>query len=96
MRWLGIAVAMFGLYLVVGHGVDLSGQTWRGDALMMAGVICWSTYSVASQSILKRHDPLLVIGLTFSIGATLYVLALTPILIAVDWRAISGFSWLLI
>jgi drug/metabolite transporter (DMT)-like permease len=95
VRWLGIAVAMFGLYLVVGHGVDLSGQTWRGDALMMAGVICWSTYSVASQSILKRHDPLLVIGLTFSIGATLYVLALTPILINVDWQAISGFSWLM-
>ena len=95
VRWLGIAVAMFGLYLVVGHGVDLSGQTWRGDALMMAGVICWSTYSVASQSILKRHDPLLVIGLTFSIGATLYVLALTPILITVDWQAISAFSWLM-
>ena len=95
VRWLGIAVAMFGLYLVVGHGVDLSGQTWRGDALMMAGVICWSTYSVASQSILKRHDPLLVIGLTFSIGATLYVLTLTPILIAVDWQAISGFSWMM-
>ena len=63
--------------------------------LMMGGVICWAIYSVASQSILKRHSPLIVIGLTFSIGATLYVLTLTPILIAVDWRAISGFSWLL-
>ena len=37
----------------------------------------------------------LVIGLTFSIGATLYVLALTPILITVDWQAISGFSWMM-
>lgn len=95
VRWLGIAVAMFGLYLVVGHGVDVTGQTWRGDALMMAGVICWSTYSVASQSILKRQDPLLVIGLTFAIGAALYVVAMTPILIAIEWRAISGFSWLM-
>ena len=91
----GIAVAMSGLYLVVGRGVDLSAGSWRGDALMMAGVLCWSIYSVASQSILKRHDPLLVIGLTFSIGATLYVLAMTPILIAIDWNAISGFSWLM-
>ena len=95
MRWLGIAVAMFGLYLVVAHGVDLTGQTWRGDALMMAGVICWSTYSVASQGILKRHTPLMVIGLTFSIGAALYVVVLSPFLIKVDWRAISRFSWLL-
>jgi drug/metabolite transporter (DMT)-like permease len=95
VRWLGIAVAMFGLYLVVGHGVDLSGESWRGDLLMMGGVICWATYSVASQSILKRHSPLIVIALTFSIGATLYVLTLTPILIDVEWRAISGFSWLM-
>ena len=95
MRWLGIAVAMCGLYLVVGRGVDLTGQTWRGDALMMAGVLCWATYSVASQGILKRESPLIVIALTFSIGATLYVLTMTPILIATDWRAISGFSWLM-
>lgn len=95
VRWLGIGVAMFGLYLVVGRGLDLTGQTWRGDALMMAGVICWATYSVASQGILKRHSPLIVIALSFSIGATLYVLAMTPVLIATEWRAISGFSWML-
>jgi drug/metabolite transporter (DMT)-like permease len=95
MRWLGIAVAMFGLYLVVGHGIDLTGHSWRGDLLMMGGVLCWAVYSVASQSILKRHSPLLIIGLTFSIGAALYVLAMTPILIGVDWTTISGFSWLL-
>jgi drug/metabolite transporter (DMT)-like permease len=95
VRWLGIAVAMFGLYLVVGHGADLSGQSWRGDLLMMGGVICWATYSVGSQSILKRHSPLIVIALTFSIGATLYVLTMTPILLAVDWLAISAFSWLM-
>ena len=95
VRWLGIGVAMLGLYFVVGHGIDLTGQTWRGDLLMMGGVICWAVYSVASQGILKRHSPLLVIGLTFSLGATMYVLALTPFLIDVDWRAISGFSWLL-
>jgi drug/metabolite transporter (DMT)-like permease len=95
VRWLGIAVAMLGLYLVVGHGVDLTGQTWRGDLLMIGGVICWSTYSVASQGILKRHSPLLVIALTFSLGATLYVLVLTPILVGVDWRTISRFSWLM-
>jgi drug/metabolite transporter (DMT)-like permease len=95
MRWLGIAVAMCGLYLVVGRGVDVTGQTWRGDALMMAGVLCWATYSVASQGILKRESPLIVIALTFSIGATLYVLTLTPILISTDWRGISRFSWLM-
>jgi drug/metabolite transporter (DMT)-like permease len=93
LRWLGIAVAMLGLYLVVGHGIDLSGQTWRGDALMIGGVICWSVYSVGSQGVLKRHPPLLVIGLTFSIGATLYVLTMITVLISTDWGAVSAFSW---
>jgi drug/metabolite transporter (DMT)-like permease len=93
VRWLGIAVAMLGLYLVVGHGVNVSGETWRGDLLMMGGVICWAVYSVGSQGILKRHSPLIVISLTFSIGATLYVLVLMPVLIATDWSAVSGFSW---
>ena len=95
VRWLGIAVAMLGLYLVVGHGVDMSAQTFRGDLLMMGGVLCWSIYSVASQSILKRHSPLVVIALTFSFGAALYVLTLSPVLIATDWSAVSGFSWLM-
>jgi drug/metabolite transporter (DMT)-like permease len=95
VRWLGIGVAMLGLYLVVGHGVDLTGQTWRGDALMMGGVICWAVYSVASQGILKRESPLLVIGLTFSIGAMLYVLTMMPVLVKTDWSAVSGFSWVM-
>ena len=86
---------MFGLYLVVGHGVDMSAQTFRGDLLMMGGVLCWSLYSVASQPILKRHSPLVVIALTFSIGAALYVLTLSPVLLATEWRTISGFSWLM-
>jgi drug/metabolite transporter (DMT)-like permease len=93
VRWLGIGVAMFGLYLVVGHGVDMTGQTWRGDLLMMGGVLCWSLYSVASQSILKRHSPLIVIALTFSFGATLYVLSMVPVMLATEWRSISRFSW---
>jgi drug/metabolite transporter (DMT)-like permease len=95
VRWLGIGVAMVGLYLVVGRGVDLTAQTWRGDLLMMGGVLCWAVYSVASQPILKRHSPLIVIALTFSIGATLYVAVMVPVMIDTDWRAISAASWML-
>ena len=95
VRWLGVIIAMLGLYLVVGHGADFSAQTLRGDLLMMAGVLCWATYSVASQPILRRHSPLVVIALTFSMGGTMYVLFMTPVLIAFDWRTVSAFSWFL-
>lgn len=95
MRWVGVILALLGLYLVVGRGLDLSGATWRGDALMMASVFFWSLFSVASQPILKRHSPLIVIGLAFSIGGALYVLTLLPWLIGVDWRSVSTFSWMM-
>ena len=95
IRWVGVLVALAGLYLVVGHGVELSGETLRGDALMIGGVLCWSIYSVASQPILKRHSALTVIGLTFSIGAAIYVVTMIPILVDVNWRTISGQSWAL-
>ena len=95
LRWLGVFMALLGLYFVVGHGVDFSTQTLRGDLLMLGGVLCWATYSVASQPILKRHSPLIVIAVTFSVGATMYVLMMTPILLEVNWAAVSGFSWCL-
>ena len=95
VRWVGVIIAMLGLYLVVGHGADFSAQTLRGDLLMMAGVLCWATYSVASQPILRRQSPLVVIALTFSMGGTMYVLFMTPVLIAFDWSTVSAFSWFL-
>jgi len=93
VRWVGVFLALAGLYLIVGRGAELSAQTLYGDALMMAGVLCWAVYSVASQPILRRHSALTVIGLTFSIGAVLYIVTMIPILIRVEWRTISLQSW---
>jgi drug/metabolite transporter (DMT)-like permease len=95
VRWIGVLVAVFGLYLVVGHSLDLSGATWRGDALMIAAMFCWSLFSVASQPILKRHSPLMVIGLAFSIGGALYITTLMPLLLRANWHDVSAFSWFL-
>lgn len=95
LRWLGVFTALAGLYLIVGRGVAVSSQSLSGDLLMMAAVLCWAVYSVASQPILKRHSALTVIGLTFSIGGALYIVAMLPILIAVEWAAISLQSWAL-
>jgi drug/metabolite transporter (DMT)-like permease len=95
LRWLGVFLALLGLYFVVGHGVDFSDRSLRGDLLMLGGVMCWATYSVASQPILKRHSPLVVIAITFSVGATMYLVMMSPILLDVNWSAVSGFSWFL-
>jgi len=44
VRWVGVFMALLGLYLVVGHGVELTSQTLAGDALMIAGVLCWAVF----------------------------------------------------
>ena len=95
LRWLGVFMALLGLYFVVGHDVDFSDRSLRGDLLMLGGVMCWATYSVASQPILRRHSPLVVIAITFSVGATMYLLMMSPILLDVNWSAVSAFSWFL-
>ena len=95
LRWAGVFMALLGLYFVLGQGVEFSTQTLTGDLLMLGGVLCWASYSVASQSILKRHSALIVIGITFSFGAGMYVLMMVPTLMHVNWGAVSAFSWFL-
>ena len=95
LRWAGVFMALLGLYFVVGKGVEFSTQTLSGDLLMLGGVFCWATYSVASQPILRRHSALIVIGSTFSFGAAMYVAMMVPTLMDVNWGAVSGFSWFL-
>jgi drug/metabolite transporter (DMT)-like permease len=94
-RWFGVLLAFCGLYFVVGQRADWSAGSFVGDGMVIASMVLWSSYSVAAQPLLKRHSPLTVTGLSFSIGAGLYLLCAAPFLIGVDWRAVSVTSWVL-
>ncbi|MGE0463674.1 MAG: DMT family transporter [Vicinamibacterales bacterium] len=95
MRWLGAAISFLGLAIVVGQKVDWSASGHLGDALMVASTVCWATYSVASVPILRTHSPLVVTGYSITIGALLYTLVAMPVLVGVEWGAISALSWTL-
>jgi drug/metabolite transporter (DMT)-like permease len=92
-RWVGAALAFFGLYLIVGHQVEWSASGHLGDGLMFASALCWAAYSVGSVSLLKRHSPLLVTGASITIGAWLSIAGMSPYLVGVNWAAISILSW---
>jgi len=94
-RWFGVALGFAGLYFVVGHRADWSAASLAGDGMVIASMMFWATYSVAAQPLLKRYSPLAVTGTSFSIGAALYLLFTAPLLIKIDWPAISGSSWVL-
>ena len=84
---------MLGLYLVVGHRVQWSPESRLGDLLTICSMLCWATYSVAAQPLLKVHSPLIVTGVSFISGSLLYVLLTLPTLVTIAWGDISAGSW---
>lgn len=93
LHWLGAATSSLGIYLVVGHGADFGGAHLRGDLLVMASVGCWAIYSMGAASLIQRHSPLYVTGMTFAIGAVPYVLYALPALAAIDWPNLSAYVY---
>ena len=92
----GAALSLAGIYVIVGHRASLSSATLLGDALVFAGMLCWSIYSVLAQPLLKRHSPLVVTGCSMAIGAALYLLVGAPAPCSRrDWETISLTSWVL-
>lgn len=93
LHWLGAAISAFGIYLVVGHGADFGGAHLTGDVLVMASVVCWAAYSMGAASLISRHSPLYVTGMTFAIGAVPYCLFALPALTRIDWRHVSAYVY---
>jgi drug/metabolite transporter (DMT)-like permease len=93
MHWVGAAVSAAGIWIVVGTGAALGGDHLYGDLLVLASVLCWTTYTVGASSLLKRHSPLFVTGFTMAIGAALYILVTLPQMASVDWSGVSAWTW---
>jgi drug/metabolite transporter (DMT)-like permease len=94
-RWIGAGLSLLGIYALVGSAASLSSATLVGDALIFAGMLCWSVYSVTAQPLLKRHSPLVISGWSMIIGAALYTSLTAGSLIATNWSSISAISWML-
>lgn len=94
LRWAGVGLAMIGLYLVVGHRVQWTPESRIGDLLTIGSMLCWATYSVAAQPLLKIHSPLIVTAVSFISGSALYVLVTLPTLVTISWASISLGSWI--
>jgi drug/metabolite transporter (DMT)-like permease len=92
-HWIGAAVSAGGIYLVVGPGASFGGATLGGDALLMVSVLCWTAYTLGASGLMARHSPLYLTGQTMAIGAGPYALASIPAMRAMDWQAVSAWTW---
>jgi drug/metabolite transporter (DMT)-like permease len=68
----GLAIAAFGLLLVVGPGGEAGGPRLLGDALFVAGAALWGVYSVLARAASRRFD---------AVSTTLYGTALGTLIL---------------
>lgn len=93
LYWAGLGLSLVGIYLVVGRGARLTGESVRGDVLTFLAVVCWAIYSVGARPLLARHSPLVVTSYTMGLGGGLYALWNVPVLMATDWSRVTVAGW---
>lgn len=91
--WIGLAVSLMGIYLVVGQGARLSSASAVGDVLTFVAVGCWAAYSIGARSLLARHSPLVVTSYTMAVGGGAYAVWNAPILLSTNWMAVTLAGW---
>jgi drug/metabolite transporter (DMT)-like permease len=93
LHWIGVALSVAGIYVVVGHRAGNAGSSLRGDLMMLVAVCCWAAYTLGSRELILRHSPVGVTGVSMAIGTALYVPAVAGHLLAVDWTEVSASTW---
>lgn len=92
LHWAGAAISALGIYLVVGLGASFGGATLRGDLMVMCSVACWVTFTLGAASLIRRHSPLYVTGMTMVYGGIPYVAMAMPQILRVPWLDVSTWT----
>jgi drug/metabolite transporter (DMT)-like permease len=93
-HWVGGAISLTGIYLVVGTGAGLSSQTLVGDLMVAGGVVCWTIYTLGAGRLMERHSPLGVTGLSMIIGTAIYLPVMAGQIAALEWVSLSDATWI--
>ena len=90
LHWGGALLSMAGIYLVAGRGAAIGSQSFTGDLMMVAAVLCWASYTIGTEPLIERHSPVGVTGLSLIFGTLLYVPFALPRILDVRWTALSA------
>lgn len=94
---LGILLSLAGVFmLMVGSHSDLAPYEGQiiGSALVLAGSVCWATYTVLSKPYLLKYSPLRFTATTMTLGTIILDLLAIPSLLAQEWQAIGLEGWI--
>lgn len=92
-RWIGAAISLTGIYLVVSSGSSSRTASLTGDLMMFGAMLCWALYTVGTKPLLSRYSPFFITGLTLAIGTVMYAPPALLWLREVDLRAVSLSAW---
>ena len=92
-QWLGVALAVAGVYLVAGRGAGATPTTLTGDAMTLVALWCWAWYTTGSRALLVRYSPLQLSAYATLVGTLCYAPFGVPDLLELDWGAVSGWTW---
>jgi len=94
LHWLGTVLSFLGIYIVVGRGAHVSGESVRGDLMLVAAVVCWALYTIGARPLMARHSPVGVTALSMALGTLMYVPLAAPALSAMHWGSVSALTWI--
>lgn len=92
-RW-ALAIATVGVLVVIAaRGIASRGGDLVGDALILAGVGCWTAYSLGIRQLRGQLSALRLTALTMLTGTPGLILAGIPSLIRVRWGEVHAGAW---
>jgi drug/metabolite transporter (DMT)-like permease len=93
LHWAGTLLSFLGIYIVVGRGAHVSEASLRGDAMLLAAVVCWALYTIGARPLMARHSPVGVTALSMLLGTIMYLPVAAPALARIDWGGVSPLTW---
>ena len=89
----GIALSIAGVGLVMASGGSRGEDTLLGSMLVLAGCICWATFTVFLQPYTHRVNGVHLSALTMTGGALPLLLVAAPSLATTRWSAVGMATW---
>jgi drug/metabolite transporter (DMT)-like permease len=93
--WAGITLSVAGIGLVVfGGAAAAPGQsTLLGNALVLAGSLCWAVFTVLLKPYAHRVDGVQLSAATMVGGAIVLLVVASPSIAAAEWRSVGAPAW---
>lgn len=88
-RWIGVAVALVGVCLVLADRGGLRHDSLRGDLILLVGTVLWAGYTAVGKPVVDRYGPAVVTPLALLIGFSLFLPYGVP---QVAWGAVMAAS----